>query len=61
MDPGVCSDGYVVPHPEENPGLVRDCEVLLRVQATLAGSRPLFWDGSLNPLTQWAGVGLERP
>lgn len=58
VDPGVCSNGLVVPQPEANPGLVRDCEVLLRVQDTLAGTRPLFWDGK-TPIDQWAGVDLE--
>ena len=57
-DPSVCSGGFVVPQPEANPGLVRDCEVLLRVQGSLAGTRPLFWDGN-TPIDQWAGVGLE--
>ncbi len=57
VDPGVCSGGFVVPQPEANPGLVGDCEALLRVQETLAGTRPLFWDGK-TPIDQWAGVGL---
>ena len=59
VDPGVCSGGFVVPKPEANPGLVRDCEVLLRMQVALAGTRPLFWDGN-TPIDQWMGVGLEH-
>ena len=60
VDPRVCSQGDVVPEPEANPGLVRDCETLLLVRDTLVGSgKPLPWDGR-TPIDQWHGVGVGR-
>ena len=58
VDDAVCSAGVVVPRPEANPGLVQDCEVLLRSHAVLAGSSRFRWDPSL-PITSWAGVVIE--
>ena len=38
VDLDSCSNGVVVPDPEENPGLVEDCRTLLSVMDTLGGS-----------------------
>ena len=58
-DPRVCSNGIVVPEPEAHPGLVRDCEVLMRVRHTIeGGGTPLPWDGE-TPIDQWQGVRVE--
>ncbi|MCY4112642.1 MAG: leucine-rich repeat domain-containing protein [Chloroflexi bacterium] len=57
-DPADCSAGVVVPRPDANPGLVQDCEVLLRSLAVLAGNARFRWDPSL-PITSWAGVVIE--
>ncbi len=52
-----CSDGAVVPDPEENPGLVKDCRTLLGMRDTLAGSGTLLWSSD-TPITrrEWVGV-----
>ena len=52
---GVCSDGSVVPDPQDNPGLVRDCEVLLRIRDVLAGDAALNWSFDV-PITEWQGL-----
>ncbi len=52
---GVCSDGSVVPDPQDNPGLVRDCEVLLRVRDVLTGDAALNWSFDV-PITEWQGI-----
>ena len=52
-----CADGRAVPQPEANPGLVRDCETLLVVQARLAGAGRLDW-ATDRPITEWEGVVL---
>ena len=49
-----CAGGFVVPAPEDNPGLVSDCETLLAARA-LFGGRLVNW-GSGTPLDQWEGV-----
>ena len=54
LDP--CSNGVAVRHPENNPGLVRDCTVLLSVRDTLAGKAWVGgWSGSV-PIDEWEGV-----
>ena len=47
-----CSNGVTVPDPERNPGLVRDCTVLLRARDALRGSYPEWAD---EPLANWSG------
>ena len=56
--PAVCSVGIVVPEPEANPGLVRDCKTLLKSIETLAGDSTFRWSADL-PITSWAGVGVD--
>ena len=50
-----CSNGTVVPNPASNPGLVSDCEVLLSVRDTLAGTGSLNWSAT-TPIDQWDGI-----
>ena len=58
VDPAVCSLGVVVPDPEANPGLVRDCETLLKSVETLAGDSLFRWSPD-RPITRWAGVHVQ--
>ena len=52
-----CGDGYVVPQPERNPGLVRDCQSLLLSRDRLAGELYLNW-GSATRITNWAAIDI---
>ena len=53
-----CSSGVAVPDPVENAGLVSDCETLLAVRDTLAGSATLNWSVDI-PIADWHGVGVD--
>ena len=55
VDTSSCSDGFVVPNPGENPGLVQDCETLLTIRDTLAGRAELNWSGQIS-ISDWQGV-----
>ena len=52
-----CSNGIAVPDPEENPGLVNDCEVLLEIRDTLAGDATLDWSAD-KPIRAWEGTRI---
>ena len=54
-DIDACSEGYVVPDPRDNPGLVQDCETLLRARRALAGDGFLNWGAKVR-ITEWDGV-----
>ncbi len=56
VGPAACSAG-VVPDPDTNPGLVRDCEVLLNIRDSLDTGEQLNWSGSV-PMGDWDGVVL---
>ena len=56
-DIAACSGGYVVAKPGKNPGLVQDCETLLRVRDLLAGDAFLNWSADVQ-LSEWRGVGI---
>ena len=58
VDLAACSRGHVVPEPESNPGLVRDCEVMLSIRDRLAGGSTLNWN-ERTPIVEWEGVLLE--
>ena len=60
VDLNACSAGSVVPEPEANPGLVRDCETLLGVRDTLAGIAEIGWSEDI-PIGAWEGVGVGGP
>ena len=53
-----CSNGIAVPDPEDNPGLVQDCAILLSIRDTLAGDAILDWTAD-KPVEKWDGVRLE--
>ncbi len=50
-----CSNGVAVPDPDDNPGLVADCEALLAARDTLAGTASLNWSPNLL-INAWDGV-----
>ena len=54
-EPSSCSGGVVVPNPDSAPGLVRDCETLLWIKDTLAGTSTLNW-GVDTAMSSWDGV-----
>ena len=55
-----CSNGAAVTRPEENPGLVRDCSVLLTAREALAGGgAALDWRADTS-ITRWQGVIVGR-
>ena len=54
-DIAACSEGYVVLDPRDNPGLVQDCETLLRARRALAGDGFLNWGAEVR-ITEWDGV-----
>ena len=53
-----CATGGAVPDPDDNPGLVSDCETLLAARDTLAGTATLNW-ATDTPMSQWDGVLVE--
>ena len=58
-----CDDGWTVPNPENNPGLVEDCRVLLAIRDDLAGTGFLNWEFGL-PIDRWGGIrvsGISQP
>ena len=55
-----CSKGFVVPDPDENPGLVQDCETLLRVRNALAGEDVILEWSAAIPITDWIGVHVSE-
>ena len=48
----------IVPDPEKNRNLVRDCEALLTARDALAGDAELNWSGGV-PITEWDGVTVD--
>ena len=57
VDVSACSAGLVVPDPEQNPGLVFDCQTLLRSLDVLAGSADIHWSTD-QPINQWGSYSL---
>ena len=57
VDLAACSNGLVIPEPDENPGLVGGCEVLLGLRDTLAGQVRLVWNEE-TPIAEWQGIAL---
>ena len=56
-DIAACSEGFVVSQPQENPGLVQDCQTLLTMRERLSGWRILNWRANV-PITAWEGVEI---
>ncbi len=50
-----CTTGVAVPDLANHPGLVEDCETLLRVRDVLSGSGELSWSAD-KPIGDWQGV-----
>ncbi len=53
-----CDDGIAVPDPENNPGLVADCKVLLEIRNELAGDGRLSWDAQFV-IDAWQGITVS--
>ena len=56
-DVAACAEGFVVPDPETNAGLVEDCKTLLEIRDELRGMAWLHW-GSNRPIADWVGVAI---
>ena len=54
-----CSEGYVVPDPSANPGLVADCRALIEIRDDLHGDALTNW-GLGTPIQQWQNVTVEE-
>ena len=54
----LCMNGIVVQDPQNNPGLVGDCTILLQGRDTLAGNATLNWSHEI-PINRWHGISLE--
>ena len=53
-----CADGFVVREPKRNPGLVFDCQILIKSRNALAGvNAPLLWNSDI-PISDWVGVKI---
>ena len=50
-----CADDGAVPDPDNNPGLVADCETLLAARDTLRGTGTLNWSGSTS-IANWDAI-----
>ena len=53
-----CSNGNAVPDPDNNLGLVSDCEALLASHDTLTGEATLNWSVDV-PIADWDGITLD--
>ena len=53
-----CANGVAVVDPEAHPGLVADCEALLRAKDALRGDASLDWGGGLA-VADWEGVAVS--
>ncbi len=58
--PPDCSNNIAVARPEQNPGLVRHCEILLNVKRSLAGEAKLNWSDQI-PIWEWHGITIVDP
>ena len=57
-DPLSCGEGFVVREPKRNPGLVFDCQILIKSRNALAGVNvPLLWNSDI-PISDWVGVNI---
>ena len=50
-----CSAGVVVPTPESNPGMVEDCETLIRAIPRFVELPTLVWN-AYTPVSEWSRV-----
>ena len=57
-DPANCGNGVAVRNPDQNPGLIQDCDTLLAIRDELAGvSRLLNWSAD-RQMSNWDGIFL---
>ena len=52
-----CTNGIVVPEPQDHPDLVAACEVLLTIRDQLTGDRHRNWNAD-TPINQWDGITI---
>ena len=57
-DAAQCSNGIAVPSPQENDGLVKDCETLLNIRDTITKPGRLYWS-SQDSILDWKGVIVD--
>ena len=57
IDPATCSNGVAVPQPAANPGLVEDCEALIRSRYGLGPRLTTGWTTD-TPISEWPGVAV---
>ena len=57
-EPSLCTNGIAVPEPQNNPGLVKDCMLLLSVHDRLAGDVFLNWS-AYTPIAHWEGISIS--
>ena len=55
---GTCLSSAAVPESDANPGLVADCDTLLAVKSTLAGTAGLNWSSAIA-IEDWDGVAVS--
>ena len=58
-DIAACSDGRLVPDAGKNPGLVSDCETLMRIRDTLAGTGVLLGWSADRPMETWDEITIR--
>ena len=56
-----CAEGFVVPEPKVNPGLVADCETLLLIRDRLIEDNSYLNWSAVEPITAWDGVEVGCP
>ena len=54
----LCSNGFAVPDPGANRGLVHDCSILLASRDVFRGDARLYWTPT-TPIFDWHGVVVE--
>ena len=57
-EPNLCTNGIAVSEPQNNPGLVKDCMLLLSVHDRLAGDVFLNWS-AYTPIAHWEGISIS--
>lgn len=55
-----CTEGFIVPDPETNHGLVNDCMTLLGIRDILSGDAYVNWSID-EPIKMWGGVEIGCP
>ena len=53
-----CTNGIVVENPQERPGLVSDCTILVQSRDLLAGRATLNWSTDIS-IARWHGITVQ--